>query len=1182
MSHAPSSSPEAPLVSVVMPAYKARFLPQALHSVRAQTHRPLELVVCDDSRDSQIQAMVEAFAAEVDFPVLYRRNPTRLWEVRSTTRGVALASGDYIKFLHDDDVLHPDCIAALLAALRAAPSAALAAARRRLVDADGAPLPDELSTSFPFAHDVLIDGRELTAFLAEHTVNFIGEPSAVLCRRAPLLALGDGLATLNGVRITWVADLALYVKLLRDGPLAMLARPLLDFRISREQFSQLGRDRPGIGTPGHEALRRAIHDLGWSRDDGTAGEVAVAPLDGSAGFARVDLLQALRAALTRDLAQRQLRDWQARRTLLPAQQALLDAHLRQAGPGPRLGVLVSAPRDGDAAALQRTLASLALPGALYANLSVWLLGAAVPPSVAIGSGELGSVAFDPAYPADALNAAIGAWDVDWLVRVDAGTEFAASGLLRLLLELQQAQPPLRALYADEWQRGGDGGLGAVFRPDVNLDLLLSNPAAMARHWVFRRDAVLAAGGFSTDHPGALELALILQLIQRGGLAGLGHLPEPLLTCDATLRDDPQAQMRAIQQHLQQRGYHDALVAAIQPGLYRIDYAHGQRPSVSIVLVVHDDLARLQRCVVGLLEKTAHPHYEVLLVDNASAGADTRQWLHAVAGLAGGRIRVICTEQPLGHAPACNLGAAQAEGDYLLFLRADTAVVQAQWLDALLNHGQRPEVGVVGARTVSGDGAITHAGLLPGLLEGGGHAFVGEAMTAPGYMGRLQVDQNYSAVSDACLLLRRALFAELGGFDAETFPQQGADIDLCLRAGALGYLTVWTPHALLLRGEAAERAPDAVHERLFERWLPQLAHDPAYNPNLRLDRAGGFRLDESEFSWRPLPGRPLPVVLAHPDDAFGSGHYRVIQPFLALRDAGLIDGAYHARLLDTVELQRFAPDAVVLRRVGDDALRLMQRMHRHSRAFKVFELDDFLPKLPPKSVHREHMPKDIARSVRKALSYMDRFVVSTAALAEAYAGYHADIRVVENRLSPQWWGALPASRRNAGAKPRVGWAGGSSHTGDLELLADVVRDLADEVTWVFFGLCPDKLRPYVHEVHAGVELARYPRALAALDLDLALAPLEQNLFNECKSNLRLLEYGACGYPVVASDLRCYAGALPVTRVKNRYRDWIQAIRMHLADAPGRAAAGDALREAVRHDWMLQGAHLQAWRSAWLPD
>nr|WP_286584874.1 hypothetical protein [Pseudomonas guguanensis] len=148
--------------------------------------------------------------------------------------------------------------------------------------------------------------------------------------------------------------------------------------------------------------------------------------------------------------------------------------------------------------------------------------------------------------------------------------------------------------------------------------------------------------------------------------------------------------------------------------------------------------------------------------------------------------------------------------------------------------------------------------------------------------------------------------------------------------------------------------------------------------------------------------------------------------------------------------------------------------------------------------------------------------------------------------------------------------------------DVVRELAGEVEWVFMGMCPDAIRPYVNEFHGGVDIEGYPAALASLDLDLALAPVEPNLFNECKSNLRLLEYGACGFPVICSDLLCYRGDLPVTRVKNRFRDWVDAIRMHINDLDAAAQAGDRLREAVYRDWMLEGENLHRWQRAWMPD
>src|SRR5690606_20841034 len=142
--------------------------------------------------------------------------------------------------------------------------------------------------------------------------------------------------------------------------------------------------------------------------------------------------------------------------------------------------------------------------------------------------------------------------------------------------------------------------------------------------------------------------------------------------------------------------------------------------------------------------------------------------------------------------------------------------------------------------------------------------------------------------------------------------------------------------------------------------------------------------DPQLSWQPLQSwRPLPVVLGHHADREGCGHYRMIQPFNAMRDNGLIEGHLSMGLLSPAELARYAPDVVVLQRaVLDEQLEKMRRMRAFSGAFKVFELDDYLPNLPIKSIHRLHMPKDILRSLRRGLGYVDRFVVSTQPLAEA--------------------------------------------------------------------------------------------------------------------------------------------------------------------------------------------------------
>ncbi|MET1078203.1 MAG: glycosyltransferase [Pseudomonas sp.] len=882
--------------------------------------------------------------------------------------------------------------------------------------------------------------------------------------------------------------------------------------------------------------------------------------------------------------------WLAGRLPTPLQNRLMGDYLQQHGGGPLMGILVL-DLVGDAAKLTATIKSLGMEKNLYATLKIVVLSVNAGPATAPGD-KLHFIRIAPDSHVAEINQLVQTADFDWLMLVEAGAEFTVSGLMLMALELVQA-PGCRAVYGDELQRQPDGVLGASLRPSFNLDLLLSFPLGMARHWLIRRDVFVEVGGFDPAFSNALELDLILRLVEQGGLEGLGHVDEPLLISDAPVLQDNPHERASIERHLATRGY-SATVQSELPGRYHLVYGHPAQPLVSIIISTRDQLPLLQRCVESLLEKTRYPHYEVLIVDNQSQSAEAREWLRGVAGLGEDKVRVLAYPHPFNFAAINNLAAREARGEYLLLLNNDTAVLREDWLDQLLNHAQRPEVGVVGAKLLYPDGRVESAGLLLGLRGPAESPFVGEPMNAAGYLQRLQVEQNYSAVSAACLMIRSTLYAEVGGMDEGAFGLSFNDIDLCLKAREQGYLTVWTPHAVLMHEGASTSKLDtatpevkqqrlvAAQDELYARWLPLLARDPAYNRNLSLSDKG-FDLElDLNLTWRPLSWRPLPVVLAHPADPFGCGNYRMIRPLKAQREAGLIDGMISHGLLQVVDLERYDPDVIVLQRqITDRRLEAMRRIKQFSRAFKVYELDDYLPNLPLKSVHRDNMPKDVLRSLRKGLTYVDRFVVSTAPLAEAFSGLHDDIRVIENRLPVEWWSGLSSQRRR-GRKPRVGWAGGVSHTGDLELIADVVKELANEVEWVFLGMCPEKIRPYVQEFHTGVDIDLYPAALARLDLDLALAPVEQNLFNDCKSNLRLLEYGACGFPVVCSDLLCYRGDLPVTRVKNRFKDWVDAIRAHINDLDETARLGDQLRTQVLRDWMLDGANLEAWRAAWMPD
>lgn len=798
-----------------------------------------------------------------------------------------------------------------------------------------------------------------------------------------------------------------------------------------------------------------------------------------------------------------------------------------------------------------------------------------------------------------LAEAIAQMDGDWIQLLHAGDQLDPFALL-LLADRIRADSNIVVYYGDEDQLCNDIYQGPLFKPDFNLDMMRSYPY-VGRSLAFERRRTLEIGGLNATFGELAPHDLVFRSAEAFGLGSIGHLDEVIVHAGisfGTWLANPDVGGRCaalVTAHLDRLQVAHETHQGTLPFFNRILYLSDSRPLVSIIIPSKDQLSMLQRCVESLLEKTLYQRYEILIVDNNSESLDARTWLQGLEALGSDQVRVLRYPHAFNYSAINNLAAREARGEYLLLLNNDTAVIQPEWLDNLLNHALRPEVGIVGAKLLYPDGRLQHGGVVLGLDGPADHPFIGEPGDASGYMHRLMVDQNYSAVTAACLLIRKSVYDGVGGMDEGDFKVSYNDVDLCLKVGQAGYLTVWTPYSLLLHegsvsqnnvdmtpAEAKRKRFKGEQDVMYKRWLPLLARDPAYNSHLDLNGAG-FGVDPGKAAaWQPFTQSLLPRFLCCPADDSGCGHYRVREPFNSLQKAELAEGLISENFLSPVELARLDPDVIVLQRqITTEQLDSMASMKAFNRAFRIYELDDYLPGVPLKSYHRADMPKDILRSLRRALSLTDRFVVSTAPLAEAFADLHDDIRIAPNFLPTRWWSGLEGQRR-AGRKPRVGWAGGAGHAGDLELIADVVRDLADEVEWVFFGMCPDQLLPYVHEYHYGVPIDQYPKRLAALNLDLALAPLEQNKFNDCKSNLRLLEYGALGLPVICSDVLCYRGDLPVTRVKNRYRDWIDAIRLHLSDLDAAERQGDLLQQVVHRHWMLEGENLLRWQGVWLPD
>ncbi|WP_269531997.1 glycosyltransferase [Chitinimonas sp. BJYL2] len=800
------------------------------------------------------------------------------------------------------------------------------------------------------------------------------------------------------------------------------------------------------------------------------------------------------------------------------------------------------------------------------------------------------------HPNAAINDILSASDADWVTVLQSGDELVSHALL-YLMEAAYSNPDWRVIYTDEDRREEGGNYGSpYFKPDFSPDYFQALPY-IGDFFLIRRDAFATLKGFSPDALGASNFDFLLRIQEHFGDKVIGHIADVLYhrsdkrSLDTLPTNESIAAGQiALTDSLRRRNIQAEVTHGVLPGTYRVHYQHDRQPRVSIIMLTREHLPDLQRTLEGLLNQTSWPDYELLILDTGSEDQQVLSYLTALDEMGDDRLRVYRVTGDLNLAKLRNQAAAEATGEYLLFLDNDATPVNADWLTEMMAEAQRTEVGIVGARLLRPDGTVDDAGRILGLLGVAESPFVGLRFDEAGYYGRLQTVQNYSAVSGSCLLIRRSVFQQVGGMD-EAFDLYQADHDLCLRTQGAGYRIIWTPYANLIHKRGTSLLDESLlpatehNEResanqtlLYQRWLKQLSFDPAYNSNLIL-QGGVFQIESRpQLTKRALPWKPLPRLLSIPGDDWGCGHYRIIQPHTAAVNAGLVEGWKSFDHYLMTEIGRMEPDTIVLQRqMMDHQLPFLREYKAQKDIRLVFEADDLMTAVPKKSLHRADLPRGMGEKMRRALEYCDRFIVTTEPLKEAFRDMHHDIRVVPNSIDFDLWGKLQPQRRT-GKKPRVGWAGGVSHGGDLEVIYEVVRELADEVEWVFFGMAPEPILPFIADVRQGVPFKDYHTSLASLNLDLGIAPLELNAFNECKSNLRVLEYGILGFPMIATDFTPYQGDYPITLVQNRKEDWIKAIREHINDLDETARRGDALRQYVIDHWLLQD-HLPEWMSAW---
>lgn len=449
----------------------------------------------------------------------------------------------------------------------------------------------------------------------------------------------------------------------------------------------------------------------------------------------------------------------------------------------------------------------------------------------------------------ASNDALAMADGEYVGFLDHDDELAHDALLEVAKALNE-HPDAGLVYSDEDKIDEDGRrFDPHFKPAWNPELLRALNY-ICHFTVIRTDLVKRIGGLRPGFEGAQDHDLVLRCVEQLSRHEIVHVPKVLYhwraIAGSTALGAAQkpyalaAGRRAVEEHLVRIG-RPARVEVTEGGHYRVQYSVSETPRVAIIIPTRDKVELLRACVESIFASTTYPNYEVVIVDNGSTDQNTLGYLRGLREE--GRAHVVDYAAPFNYSAIINHAVRQVSAEMLCLLNNDIEVISPQWLDELVAHAVRPEVGVVGGMLYYPDDTIQHAGVILGIGGVAGHVHGRLQRGSNGYLGRARVPHNLTAITGACMVLRRQVFEQVEGMD-ESLPVAFNDIDFCIRISRGGYDNVWTPHAELYHHESASRGIEDTPEkrarfaleadRMKRKWGDCLRYDPAYNPNLSLD------------------------------------------------------------------------------------------------------------------------------------------------------------------------------------------------------------------------------------------------------------------------------------------------------------------------------------------------------------
>ncbi|EJG4491797.1 glycosyltransferase family 2 protein [Enterococcus faecalis] len=453
---------------------------------------------------------------------------------------------------------------------------------------------------------------------------------------------------------------------------------------------------------------------------------------------------------------------------------------------------------------------------------------------------------------EATNSALAIATGEFVALLDNDDELAINAFYEVVKVLNENQK-LDLIYSDEDKIDMDGNRSdPAFKPDWSPDLLLGTNY-ISHLGVYRRSILEEIGGFRKGYEGSQDYDLVLRFTEKTTKERIKHIPKVLyywrMLPTSTAVDQGskgyafEAGLRAVQDALVRRGINGHATHGAANGLYDVYYDIESEKLVSIIIPTKNGYKDVQRCVSSIIEKTTYQNYEIIMADNGSTDPKMHELYAEFEQQLPGRFFVESIDIPFNFSTINNRAAKKAHGEYLLFLNNDTEVITENWLTLMVSFAQQERIGCVGAKLLYPNNTVQHAGVILGLGGVAGHGHYGYPHGDLGYFGRLAINVNYSAVTAACLLMKKADFDAVGGFE-EAFTVAFNDVDLCLKVQALGRDNVWLHEAELYHFESHTRGYDDKGKKkkrfeqekvmMEEKWGPLIENDPFYNPNLTRD------------------------------------------------------------------------------------------------------------------------------------------------------------------------------------------------------------------------------------------------------------------------------------------------------------------------------------------------------------